>query len=129
MVDTSSFNYSGMYVDSLPEDSPLFPPGSLGQKDFWYWNGPQSQLQGMGVITTPWIIGGGFTDGMHSQGSLTYTPGSIEGMNFMGGKWGGKKSGLHGFIGSLKLYNRGLSSSEVLKNYKSQLGFFTNIRI
>ena len=49
-------------------------------------------------------------------------------MNFMGGKWGGKKSGLHGFIGSLKLYNRALSSGEALKNYNAQKGFFTTIR-
>jgi hypothetical protein len=74
---------------------------------------------------TPWIIGGGYTDGMYPQGG---SGNSIEGMNFMGGKWGGKKSGLHGFIGSLKLYNRALSESEALRNYNAQKGFFTTIR-
>ena len=54
---------------------------------------------------------------------------SSEGMNFMGGRWGGKKSGLYGFLGSLKLYNRALSSGEVSKNYKGQRGFFENIKV
>ena len=65
---------------------------------------------------------------MHTRDLLTYSPGSNEGMNFMGGKWGGKKSGLYGFLGSLKLYNRAITAAEALKNYKAQKGFFTNIR-
>ena len=77
---------------------------------------------------TPWIIGGGYTDGMHTKELPTYDAGSNVGMNFMGGKWGGKKSGLYGFLGSLKLYTKALESSEVLKNYQAQQGFFENIR-
>ena len=46
----------------------------------------------------------------------------------MGGKWGGKKSGLFGYIGSLKLYNKALTSAEASQNYNAQKGFFTNIR-
>ena len=83
-----------------------------------------------GMSLTPWMIGGGYTDGMHTK-DLTdmYVPTSNEGMNFMGGKWGGKKSGLHGFLGSLKLYNKAITSSDALKNYNAQKGFFGNIRI
>ena len=57
-----------------------------------------------------------------------YTPGANEGMNFMGGRWGGKKSGLHGFVGSLKLYNRAIPQNEALQNYTAQKGFFEHIR-
>ena len=56
-------------------------------------------------------------------------PTTNEGMNFMGGKWGGKKSGLYGFLGSLKLYNRAIKSTEVSANYKAQRGFFENIPV
>ena len=86
------------------------------------------QGAGIGVNLTPWIIGGGYTDGMHTKELGTHVDGSNEGMNFMGGKWGGKKSGLHGFLGSLKLYNRAITGSEVSKNYEAQQGFFENIK-
>ena len=130
LIDSSSFNYDRQYKGVLPPNPPLFPPNSLGATDFWYWDGPQPKDQGIGVATTPWIIGGGYTDGMHVVDLPTiYTPDSNAGMNFMGGKWGGKKSGLHGYIGSMKLYNRGITSGEVLKNYEAQRGFFENLRV
>ena len=66
---------------------------------------------------TPWIVGGGYTDGMFRYG------------NFMGGDRGGIVSGLRGHIGSLKFYSRPLNNSEVLKNYKAQEGFFKTILI
>ena len=66
---------------------------------------------------------------LHTTDLIKYFEGSNEGMNFMGGKWGGKKSGLGGFLGSLKLYNKAITASEVVKNYEAQLGFFENIRI
>ena len=65
---------------------------------------------------TPWIIGGGYTDGLYSQG-------------FMGGDRGGKVSGLRGHLGSLKFYSRPLNNDEVERNYKAQEGFFKNIQI
>ena len=66
---------------------------------------------------TPWIVGGGYTDGMYKYG------------NFLGGDRGGITSGLRGHVGSLKFYSRPLNTSEVLKNYKAQQGFFKNIKI
>ena len=66
---------------------------------------------------TPWILGGGYTDGF-SNGSKG---------NFMGGEFGGIRSGLNGHIGSFKLYNRPLSPSEVSINYNSQEKLFKNI--
>lgn len=64
---------------------------------------------------TPWIVGGGYTDGMYYNG------------NFMGGKYGGQISGLRGYLGSLKFYSKPLSSEEILNNYKAHKGFFKNI--
>jgi hypothetical protein len=66
---------------------------------------------------TPWIVGGGFTDGNSLYG------------NFLGGDRGGITSGLRGHLGSLKFYSKPLDSSEVLKNYNAQKGFFKNIQI
>jgi len=127
MVNASSFFYDVQYEEDLPPNAPLFPPDSLGYRDFWYWDGPQPSGRTR-LALTPWVIGGGYTDGMHTKDLRTYSSGSNEGMNFMGGKWGGKKSGLYGFLGSLKLYNRAITAAEALKNYKAQRGFFTNIR-
>lgn len=64
---------------------------------------------------TPWIVGGGWTDGMYFNN------------NFMGTQYGGRASGLGGHIGSLKIYEKALSSSEVTQNFNAQSDFFTNI--
>lgn len=65
---------------------------------------------------TPWIVGGGYTDGMYTNG-------------FMGGDRGGFQSGLGGHIGSMKFYSRPLDADEVEKNYEAQKGFFKSILI
>jgi hypothetical protein len=64
---------------------------------------------------TPWIVGGGYTDGMANYN------------NFLGGNRGGNNSALNGHIGSMRFYSRPISSGEVLANYKTQQGFFKNI--
>lgn len=64
---------------------------------------------------TPWIVGGGYTDGMAGKG------------NFMGGTYGGMISGLKGYLGSLKFYKKPLQANEVLNNYNVQKNFFKNI--
>jgi hypothetical protein len=66
---------------------------------------------------TPWIVGGGYTDGMYQYG------------NFMGTSNGGIKSGLRGHLGSLKFYSKALTGKEVFENYRAQRGFFKNIDI
>jgi hypothetical protein len=65
---------------------------------------------------TPWIVGGGYTDGMQTG-------------NFMGGQYGGIISGLRGFIGGLKFYSKPLSNIQVLKNFNASKNFFKNIDI
>ena len=82
-------------------------------------DGPTTIKQGplLNPFYTPWLVGGGYTDGMHEYG------------NFMGGDRGGTISGLRGHIGSLKFYSRPLDNLEVQKNYDAQKGFFKNIKI
>ena len=63
---------------------------------------------------TPWIIGGGFSDGMAG--------------GFMSGN-NGIHSGLGGYIGSFKFYSRALNITEVLFNFEHQRGFFKSIDI
>tara|TARA_R110000782_G_scaffold102791_4_gene190146 strand:+ start:15566 stop:18544 length:2979 start_codon:yes stop_codon:yes gene_type:complete len=125
MVDTSSYSYSNIYEDTFRDKAPTFPPNQLGYEDFWHFDGPKFASINNGPPLTPWILGGGYTDGMFPIHPVL---GSNEGMNFMGGKWGGKKSGLNGFMGSFKLYKKALTQVQIAKNYGSQRGFFKNIK-
>tara|TARA_R100001509_G_scaffold43822_2_gene23750 strand:- start:17911 stop:20448 length:2538 start_codon:yes stop_codon:yes gene_type:complete len=63
---------------------------------------------------TPWILGGGYTDGNPNG-------------NFMGGEYNGKVSGLRGYLGCTRFYARPLSESEVKSNYAATQKFFKNI--
>ena len=92
----NSFEYSSTTVDgpSVLKQGPLLYP-----------------------FYTPWIVGGGYTDGMYYRG------------NFMGGDRGGITSGLRGHVGSLKFYSKPLDSTEAKKNFDAQRGFFKNIKI
>tara|TARA_R110002051_G_scaffold322945_3_gene415081 strand:- start:8762 stop:11554 length:2793 start_codon:yes stop_codon:yes gene_type:complete len=69
---------------------------------------------------TPWIVGGGWTDGIAAD--FTSKEGGFMNSNH------GYKSGLNGFIGSLKFYSRPLNKYEVLTNYANQAAFFKNIQ-
>ena len=70
---------------------------------------------GLDKFFTPWIIGGGYTDGL------------AEG--FTGGTYGGKTSALQGKVGGIKFYSRPLSSSQVLKNYNANKNFFKFVKL
>jgi len=65
---------------------------------------------------TPWVIGGGYTDGFPNG-------------NFLGNKYGGQKSGLNGYLGSFKFYNKSLGAKQIINNYEAQKFFFKNIEI
>lgn len=65
---------------------------------------------------TPWVLGGGYTDGFNVANS-----------GFLGLTYGGRRSALDGYIGSFKIYNKALTSDQIVNNYKAQLGFFSNI--
>ena len=106
----------------LPENSITYIPSDVYQKDLWNWDGPGA------TGFTPWIVGGGYTDGMTNV-EFGYDASSAEGMNFLGSPGGGLRSGFNGLVGSFKLYKRAINGAEVLKNFNSQKGFFKNIKI
>jgi hypothetical protein len=64
---------------------------------------------------TPWILGGGYTDGAADLG------------NFMGGTNYGTTSGLRGHLGSTKFYSRALDADDILYNFEYQKKIFKNI--
>lgn len=78
---------------------------------------------------TPWIVGGGWTDGLptsyQTDNSDQPIPQSFRG-GFMGGT-GGIYSGFGGHIGSLKIYSTPLTDAQVTKNYTAHRSFFGNI--
>jgi len=118
-VDSSSFYYKTVYPN-FPKTLPQYIPSGLSIDDFWHWDQPTNSSY------TPWIIGGGYTDGMTNV-EFGQPFGSSDKMNFLGTDDGGLRSGLQGFLGSFKLYKRDLTQVEVLKNYNAQKGFFKNI--
>jgi len=70
----------------------------------------------LGTYFTPWILGGGYTDGMSTG-------------NFMGGSFGGIISGLKGYLGGIKFYSRPLTEQEVLNNFDVSKDFFKNVDV
>lgn len=78
----------------------------------WAAYGPK-----LDTFFTPWIVGGGYTDGLAASG------------NFMGGDFGGVTSGLKGNLGSIKFYTKPLTIEEVLTNYNAQKDLFKNISV
>ena len=86
-------------------------PSVYQNNSFEYSGGPK-----LDTYFTPWILGGGYTDGFSSG-------------NFMGGEYGGKVSGLRGYLGCTRFYSKPLEDSEVLNNYKATQRFFKNINM
>ena len=126
-------------VFGVPERSPINLPSSRRENSFEYSSstvntdapetlktGPHiynHRREGLGFFT-PWIIGGGWTDGMVRNPGTGVSVG-----NFMGENYGGFRSGLDGFIGSTKFYKKPLSQAEAKNNYNGQKYFFENIKI
>jgi hypothetical protein len=109
-------------VFGTDEKVPINLPNFKKDNSFEYGpdtvDGPNTVKQGpkLNPYYTPWIVGGGYTDGMYNYG------------NFMGGDRGGVISGLHGQIGSLKFYSKPLTAQEVSQNYNAQKGYFKNLK-
>jgi hypothetical protein len=119
LLATSSIsNVFGVPYKSSP-NLPTFKKDNSFEYSNTTVDGPTILKEGplLNTFYTPWIVGGGYTDGMYQYG------------NFMGGgARGGVVSGLRGHIGSLKFYSRPLDNSEVSTNFNAQKGFFKNIR-
>lgn len=118
LIATSSISNVFGVFEKVPPGVPTFKKENSFEYSTSSVDGPSTLKQGpkLNRFYTPWIVGGGYTDGMYQYG------------NFMGGNRGGVVSGLRGHIGSLKFYSRPLDNSEVLTNYKAQQAFFKNIR-
>ena len=86
-------------------------PSIKQNNSFEYSGGPS-----LDTYFTPWILGGGYTDGLSAG-------------NFMGGEFGGKVSGLKGYLGCTRFYSKPLDDSEVLNNYKATQNFFKNVEV
>lgn len=119
LVTTSAISDVFGVESRRPMALPSFKKDNSFQYSSTTVDGPTTLKQGplLNPFYTPWIVGGGYTDGMHEHG------------NFMGGDRGGVISGLRGHVGSLKFYSRALDSREVKQNYDAQQGFFKNIKI
>jgi len=128
-----SFDYPGVIPQSESED---------------FLQGPKND-----PFFTPWMVGGGWTDGINltveaNKGANSKTgdlnkygtdASEVAGTGFIsdlssvqGGFTGpsnGLQSGLGGHLGSLKIYSKPLSISEALKNYNAHKTFFSNIEV
>ena len=130
--DVASFDYPGAIPASESVD---------------FVSGPRTD-----PFFTPWIVGGGWTDGIPlkitgqkagggatrdydlnvrgytgSVGQFVLDASSIRGG--FSGPSNGLYSGLGGHLGSLKIYSKPLSNNEVVKNYDAHKNFFENIQL
>ena len=119
LVTTSSISEVFGVDPQIAPSLPSFKKDNSFEYSLSTVDGPTVLKQGplLNTFYTPWIVGGGYTDGMYQYG------------NFLGGDRGGIVSGLRGHLGSLKFYSRALDNNEVLQNYKAQQGFFKSIKI
>lgn len=118
LIATSSVSEVFGTEVNQPPNLPTFKKDNSFEYSSSSVDGPETLHQGpkLNPFFTPWIVGGGYTDGMYQHG------------NFMGGNHSGISSGLRGHIGSLKFYSKPLNNEEVKKNYDAQQGFFKNIK-
>ena len=133
-VNSDDFKISEIFgtTPSKPINLPTFKLKTANSESFQY--GPSvSKNYAMGPkldeFFTPWIIGGGWTDGLSSK-YLTDSDGNPIPTSYSGGFMGGGNgiySGFGGYIGSFKIYSNPLTAAEASKNYNAHRLFFTNI--
>ena len=155
LLSTSSINtcFDLSATDTINIPSPVKDQGNISSSyDVSSWSntsntGPKIGKFGGGDSFTPWILGGGFTDGIEKNtdidandepGFLGYNTNTTYGAPTANSQhapvWATshttkQSSGLDGYLGSFKVYSRALSNSEVKKNFTFQKGFFKNILI
>jgi len=118
LVATSALSEVFGVAPSNPASLPTFKKDNSFEYSYTSVDGVKQLKEGpkLNDFYTPWLVGGGYTDGLFTGG-------------FLGGDRGGLISGLRGNIGSLKFYSRPLNNDEVETNYKAQEGFFKNIQV
>jgi len=98
--------------------SPKIPSLTLSSSFEYASSGPK-----LDKFFTPWIIGGGYTDG------CPVGQDELGAGGFTGGTYGGFISGLQGKLGSLKFYSRPLTSSQIAQNYNANKNFFKFVKL
>ena len=137
MATSAMSDVFGVVPKSMPRIPTFISPASSTVSSFYYFQNDQgNSVQQYETSSfnegpnnyensvtesrwTPWIVGGGWTDGM----KITSDTGG-----FMANKHG-YRSALDGYVGSLKFYSKALTNTEVLTNYNAQKAFFKNIKI
>ena len=118
----------GVPVGKAPQVPSFIVPKTLTTSSFYYDESTVTQesdttLFDSGPKTypqfTPWVVGGGWTDGRPV--SLSTSSGGFLDTG------AGIISSYNGYIGSLKFYNKALDTEELKTNYISQKTFFENI--
>ena len=104
-------SYNNVFGQDSREALPDIPSLKKDNSFEYDLSGPQ-----LDPYFTPWIVGGGYTDGMQTG-------------NFMGGIYGGVISGLKGYVGGIKFYSKALNNQEILNNYNASENFFKNIDV
>jgi len=125
---STTFNVS---KGKMPQVPSLITPSGLSTSSFYY--NENSVSAGGDVLSkgyfdngpapdgffTPWIVGGGYSDGRDID--LTTSSGGFMSTG------DGLISPYNGNVGSLKIYCKALNTNEVKKNFDSQKTFFKNI--
>ena len=109
-VNIATSSYQNTFATNRAGE--VFKAPSIKQNNSFEYSGGPS----LDTYFTPWILGGGYTDGFSAG-------------NFMGGEYGGKVSGLRGYLGCTRFYSKPLTDGEVLNNYKATRNFFDNVEV
>jgi len=109
-VKLATSSYQGVFGTIRPRAT--FKAPSMSQNNSFEYSGGPS----LDTHFTPWIVGGGYTDG-NPDG------------NFMGGEYGGAISGFKGYVGCTRFYSKPLSDAEVVNNYNATQNFFKNVSL
>lgn len=132
-VDGVSVASSGI-IDVFGTDRPKFPTiitsdtEATSSLKYLSGEGPDFSNQ----VITPIVIGGGYTD-MSPSGFLgaNLDTSGADSNDPQHGMWSNReqiqRSGLDGFLGSFKIYDKAVSNKGILKNYNAQKAFFKSI--
>jgi len=112
-LDSELLATSGYYdtFGTAAYKAPSIPSIALSSSfEYPLGDGPQRDK-----FFTPWVLGGGYTDGATN--------------GFMGTSNGGETSAFQGKVGGLKFYSKPLLDSEVLRNYNANKNFFNYVKL
>lgn len=120
----------GKGKNSAPQVPTFIIPRTSATSSFEYVSGVVNQREGTTLFDagpynntyfTPWIVGGGWTDGRPVD--LTTSSGGFLDTG------AGIISSYNGYVGSMKIYSKALNNTEVLNNYDQQKKVYENISI